>query len=403
MTQLERTIEIYRSIESPVWEGDHVCGLVKVGEPLSSFVSEYEDDFEVELKDEQGLVINNDDLGQYNSLQIKFLPPRKAFSFFAKDFDDYLEHFNFRYKQANEFYIANIDGIYKNGDSSNKQIKAYCIIVSLYELLLRVADHTEKEGTSAHRHIILSVSGKEDIPVIYNSQIIDRLSGNLHGEDIDIATIEEELFSSPHKGSKLSLFKKSISQYLSSNNSDSKFAILIEQLLEIFNNYKNNYELFLHEFSFEDEKEKLEQKKQEYLLKLNDILNGIHGKLLAVPISLVIVAGQMKASTVDNYLITNLIILVGAFVFALLMWLLTANQLHSLSAIKTEYSAKKNRLKIEFRNSLYAELDQAFIQLDLRFKHQRRLVRVIDYLVLFGLLFSLIVFEYHTQFIAGLI
>jgi len=401
MTQLERTIEIYRLIESPVWEGDHVCGLVKVREPVNSFVSEYEDDFEVELKDEQGLVISNDDLGKYEFLQIKFLPPRKVFSFFAKDLDDYLEHFNFLYKQANEFYIADIDGVYKDGDSSSNQIKAYCFVVSLYELLLRVADHTEKEAASAHRHIILSVAGKEDIPVIYSSQNIVRLSENLHGENI--ATIEEELFSSPHKGSKLSLFKKSISQYLSGNNSDSKFAILIEQLLEIYKNYKNNYELFLHEFSFEDEKEKLEQKKQEYLLKLNDILNGIHGKLLAVPISLVIVAGQMKASTVDNYLLTNLIILAGAFVFALLMWLLTANQLHSLSAIKTEYSAKKKRLKIEFRSGLYEELGQAFMQLDARFKHQRRLIRVIDYLVLFGLLFSLIVFEYHTQFIAGLI
>lgn len=146
----------------------------------------------------------------------------------------------------------------------------------------------------------------------------------------------------------------------------------------------------------------MEQKKQEFLLKLNDILNGIHGKLLAVPISLVIVAGQMKASTVDNYLLTNVIILVGAFVFALLMWLLTANQLHSLLAIKTEFSAKKRRLKIELRNGLYDELDQAFIQLDARFKHQRRLIRVIDYLVLFGLLFSLMVFEYHTTYIASL-
>ncbi|NOR69015.1 MAG: hypothetical protein GQ532_04865, partial [Methylomarinum sp.] len=279
MTQLERTIEIYRSIESPVWEGDHLCGRVRVGERLNSFVSEYEDDFEVELKDGQGLVISNDDLAQYDFLQIKFLPPRKVFSFFAKDFDDYLEHFSFLYKQANEFYIADIDGLYKNSDSSSSQIKAYCFVVSLYELLLRVADHTEKEGASTHRHIILSVSGKEDIPVIYSSQDIIRLSENLHGKNI--TNIEEELFSSPHKASKLSLFKKSISQYLSGNNSDVKFAILIEQLLEIYKNYKNNYELFLHEFSFEDEKEKLEQKKQEYLLKLNDILNGIHGKLLA--------------------------------------------------------------------------------------------------------------------------
>lgn len=400
MSQLERTIAIYKAINNATWEDAYVFGSIKVDELLKQFINDYSDDLEVELEDEQGLIIDPIKLDQYKNLQIKFLPPRKKFSFFAKDLDDYLEHFNFIYKQANEFYIADIDGLYKNEVSSNDEIKAYCFVVSLYELLSRVADHTEKEGASAHRHIILSVSGKEDIPVIYNSQDITLLSESIHGGYI--TNVEEELFSSPHKSSKLSLFKKSISQYLSGNNVDSKFAILIKQLPEIVKDYTNNYELFLNEFSFEDEKEKLEQKKQEFLLKLNDILNGIHGKLLAVPISLVIVAGQMKASTVDNYLLTNVIILVGAFVFALLMWLLTANQLHSLLAIKTEFSAKKRRLKIELRNGLYDELDQAFIQLDARFKHQRRLIRVIDYLVLFGLLFSLMVFEYHTTYIASL-
>jgi len=160
--------------------------------------------------------------------------------------------------------------------------------------------------------------------------------------------------------------------------------------------------LFLHEFSFEDEKEKLEQKKQEYLLKLNEILNGIHGKLLAVPVSLVIVAGQMKPPTVSNYFLINLIILAGAFVFALIMWMLTANQLHSLLAVKMEYSSKKERLKMELRSSLYDELSQAFVQLDNRFKHQRRMIWFIDGLVFLGLFFSVFVFEYHTAYIASL-
>jgi len=401
MTKLEGTIAIYKEIKNATWEGVYVFGLIRVDGLLRQFITDYGDDLEIELEDEQGSLIDINSLNGYESLHIKFLPPRKKFSFFAKDFDDYLKNFNFLYQQPKEFYIADIDGVYKNTVSSNGQIKAYCFIVSLYELLSRVADHTEKKGASAHRHIILSVSGKEDIPVIYSREDIVRLSEHLHAEGI--TNIREELFSSPHKASKLSLFKKSISQYLSGNSIDSKFAILIQQLPEIIKNYTNNYELFLHEFSFEDEKEKLEQKKQEFLLKLNDILNGIHGKLLAVPISLVIVAGQMKASTVDNYFLTNVIILVGAFVFALLMWMLTANQLHSLLAVKTDYSTKKERLKLELRSSLYAELSQAFEQLDARFVYQRRVIRFVDSLVLLSFLFSIFIFEYHTLYIISLV
>ena len=111
----------------------------------------------------------------------------------------------------------------------------------------------------------------------------------------------------------------------------------------------------------------------------------------------------MKPPTEDNYFLINLIILAGAFVFALLMWMLTANQLHSLLAVKTDYSSKKERLKLELRSSLYDELSQAFEQLDARFKHQRRMIWFVDGLVLLGLLFSAFVFEFHTAFIESLL
>ncbi len=399
MSQLERTIELYKSIANPSWEGSYIFGSVQVDDVLRSFVDDFGDDLEIELEDAQGSVINEYDLERYENLHIKFLPPRKEFSFFAKDFDDYLTNFGFLFKQSDEFYISDIDGLYSEGDTSNKFIKAYCKIIELYQLLLRVADHTEKDEFEAHKHIILSVAGKDEIPVVYNAVDISRLAEEI--QNIQIKSVEDELFSTPHKSAKLSLFKKAISQYLSGNKDTAKFSILIERLPDVIKSYKNNYELFLHEFSFEDEKEKLEKNKQEYLLKLNDILGGIHGKLLAVPVSLVIVAGQMKPSAVDNYFLIDLIILAGAFVFALLMWMLTANQLHSLLAVKTEYTSKKDRLRLELRISLYAELSQAFEQLDARFKHQRRMIWFVDGLVLLGFLFSLFVFEYHTSFIAN--
>lgn len=399
MTQLERTIEIYKAIENPGWEGVYIFGSIKVDDLLKSFVKDYTDDLEIELENAQGTVINTDNIEQYENLQIKFLPPRKEFSFFAKDFDDYLANFGFIFKQSDEFYISDIDGLYREGDTSNKFIEAYCKIIELYQLLLRVADHTEKDEFDAHKHIILSVSGKDEIPVIYNFEDIYRLSEEI--QNIQIKSTEEELFSTPHKSAKLSLFKKAISQYLSGNKEVEKFSILIDRITDVIKSYKNNYELFLHEFSFEDEKEKLEKNKQEYLLKLNEILGGIHSKLLAVPVSLVIVAGQMKPLTADNYFLINVIILAGAFVFALLMWMLTANQLHSLLTVKTEYSTKKERLKLELRSSLYAELSKAYEQLDARFKHQRRMIRFIDGLVLLGFLFSVFVFEYYTSYIAN--
>lgn len=399
MSQLKRTIELFESLENPKWEENRIYGLIKVDELLEKFVKDYGDDFEIELEDAQGSIISNDDLDQFDNLHIKFLPPRKEFSFFAINFDDYLNNFSFLYKQADEFYISDIKGLYFNGESSNNHIKTYCEIIELYNLLLQLADHTEKDEINAHKHIILSVSGKVEIPVIYCFEDIERVSK--HRKINQIQGIKEELFSAPYKSAKILLLKKAISQYLSGNRDDSKFSILLERLAEVFKSYKNNYELFLNEFSFEDEKEKIEKNKQQYLLKLNEILSGINGKLLAVPISLVIVAGQMKPATEDNFFVINLIILFGAIVFALLMWMLTANQLHSLLAVKSDYTFKKDRLKLKLRNSLYSELRESFYHLDSRFKHQRLIIRAIDLLVLLGLLFSFCIFEFYTSYLAN--
>lgn len=400
MTQLEKTIGIFKSMTNPSWEGFYVYGSIKVDNFLKSFVKDYAEDLEIELEDAEGSIISNEDIDQYENIQIKFLPARKKFSFFAKNFDDYLLNFDFLFKKPDEFYISDIDGLYNGDSTSNICIEAYCKIIELYELLLRVADHTEKDDFFPHKHIILSVSGKDEILVSYNSGDIERLSKYL--SDVQVKSIEEELFSGLHKAAKLSLFKKAIAQYLSGNKDATKFSLLIERFPEVVKSYENNCELFLSEFSFEDEKEKLEKNKQEYLLKLNEILSGIHGKLLAIPISLVIVAGQMKPLTIDNYFLINFIILAGAVLFALLMWMLTANQLHSLLAVKTEYTSKKERLKIQLRGSLYEELSQAFIQLDERFMHQRRMICLIYVLVILVFLLSIFVFAYHMGYIESL-
>jgi hypothetical protein len=401
MKLLERTIELYRSMKNPSWEGSFLYGGVNVNESLISLFNDYGDDLEVEFENEQGDLLSPEDLVSYSFVHVKFLPPRKEFSFFAKDFEDYLANFSFRTQVADEFYISDLDGFCSDKKTNNNFIRSYLKIIDLYGLLSRISDHTDKDESNSHKHIILTVSGKEEIPVVYGFDDICKFYRCV--DAVDIVRLEEEVFSAPHKSAKISLLKKSIAQYLAPCGEYEKFPTLVAKFIDIQKTYSNNYDLFVNEFSFEDEKEKLEKNKREYLLKLNEILGGVHGKLLAVPVSLVIVAGQMKPSTVENYYLINIIILIGALVFALLMWMLTANQLHSLLAVKTEYESKKERLRLYLRNSLYNDLSNSFDQLDSRFKHQRWMIRFVDLLVLIGLIFSFLVFEYHTHFLANIL
>lgn len=393
--EAQQLIKFYKSLEGVQWtDSYHIYGSFEVNKDTKLFIAQFSDALNIELENHEGMLIDQDNIDQYQHLQIKFLPLRNENLFFAKNLEDYLNNFNFIYKPAKEFYIADIDAEYADDQTNNEKIKSYLSLIQLSEFLNGLADHAEKTqaGTSL---IFLSSTSKEEIPIKYTHTLFEK--NNLI---YDISKIKEEILSPPHTKTKISLFKKSVVSHTQGLNEENKLSYLFSNLKEIEKKFSNNYDLFLNEFSFENEKEKLEEKKQSYLLKINEVLSGIHGKLFAVPASVIIVAGQMKTPTDTGYQLVNSIILTGAFVFSLFMWMLTANQLHSLEALKSDFNAKKDRLKSELRESLFKDLDQAFGQLDMRFTYQRRMILLIDILVLLGFIFSFIVFEYQTKLIA---
>jgi hypothetical protein len=393
--EAQQLIRFYKTLERAQWtDSNHVYGSFSVNEETKRFVAQYGDALNIDLENHEGILIDQDNIEQYQNLQIRFLPLRNESLFFAKDLEDYLRNFNFLYMPPKEFYIADIDAECEDNQTTNEKIKSYLSVIQLFNFLNGLADHVEKNqnGTSL---IFISSTSKEELPIKYTHTIFEKKA-----PIYDIIKLKEEILSPPHTKTKISLFKKAITSHTQGLNEENKLASLFSNLKEIEKKFSNNYDLFLNEFSFENEKEKLEEKKQSYLLKINEIISGIHGKLFAVPASVIIVAGQMKTPADAGYQLVNSIILIGAFVFALFMWMLTANQLHSLNALKTDFKAKKDRLKSELRESLFSDLNHAFTQLDVRFSYQRRMILLIDILVLMGLLFSFIVFEYQTQLIA---
>lgn len=110
-----------------------------------------------------------------------------------------------------------------------------------------------------------------------------------------------------------------------------------------------NYDLYVSEFSFDDVRLEYQEKKREYMLKINEVFSSIQTKALGIPISLALVATRLSTSKTDSLTdTTNSLLFIAALMYSLMMVLLILNQKHSLKSIETEYKGQIKRLKKEY-------------------------------------------------------
>ena len=315
-------------------------------------------------------------------------PPRTSEIFFAEDIDDLISHHDFHRRVPTHAFLRSQGYLYEQDTSTQDGMPAafsrYLSAIQLVSFLVSVADHTEKR-TGRLWVVVLTKSGKLEIPVEYGGGDLRDLPG--------LDALRERVLASPHEDEKMVLLKAALAEVLGQVAVGQRFAVLLDKYEIVKEKFTANYELYVSEFSFEDDREKLEEKKREYLLKLNSALADIHTKLIAIPAAVVLVGGQMKAVTSPEILLTNIVLLSGAVVFAVLMFMITRNQNHSLTAVRREYVLRRQRLELELPK-LFAQVHTAFEELEERFLHQRRLLVLINYLIGAGLLFSCWMFVY---------
>ena len=147
---------------------------------------------------------------------------------------------------------------------------------------------------------------------------------------------------------------------------------MLPQFESIIEDVRSNYAMYASEFSFEKIKAEVEKDNLDSTLKLNKTLSEIQNQLLAMPVALVLVGGQMTPDT--GLSIKNCVIWLGAFVFGILMMLLIRNQLHAIEAISEEVRLRK--IKVDAQpEGLAGKFISGFNDLVKRAKTQTRTLR----------------------------
>lgn len=209
------------------------------------------------------------------------------------------------------------------------QVANYFSAVKLCGLLLLMADMAANNG--ALLHFIKGPESRIEVKLTYQAEDLTPLPSLSYFETVFVVT-------DSHRDQKYSIFRSVLLDAFKGKKSITIGEVL-PQFESLIENARSNYSMYAAEFSFERIKAEVEKDNLDSTLKLNKTLSEIQNQLLAMPVALVLVGGQMTPDT--GLSIKNVVVWLGACVFAGLMILLIKNQHHAVDAINEEIRLRK--------------------------------------------------------------
>lgn len=329
------------------------------------------------------LILDNDvdslSIGQKVELTIS---PRFGFGLIVPNLDALLKaQFSMvrepvRYLLLDE-KISNTDNI-----DSNHRINKYRATLEFINTLKWAAAFLDKDLPS----LVFISDGKFEIPISYSvSNLIDL--------DLDVLKDFNSIAAENiHKTQCASILSDAIVRTARPINVNNRFSFLLSHVAELKKQFDEGYKLYATGFSYQKIKDEIEAARIEYSGKIHKVFSDIQNQLLGIPVATIIVATQMKQhSVVDMNFWGSLAVLIGSFVFMLLMHFLIKNQKHTLDVLGDEISRQK--LKLEYEHAAIApNLINTFISLQDRYNTQKRILNVVDVIVFVGFTMALFFF-----------
>lgn len=239
-------------------------------------------------------------------VEIAIAPPRGSQHCLAKDEEDLLAVFNLHCLPE---HFALIDSGYKSWSVKPEKNPASVIIASCF---IKQLEHNS----------ILEVTGTRFTLMTYDQKIYLTYGVNattvLRTADVvarGLEKLEDMLSDTLHGAEKKRLIRNAMISSLKSCEESNRLSHLLSHCDEILENAQNNYELFISNFSFNNDLDKLNEQKREFSVKLNGLLIGIQGKLLAIPVSTILATTQLKEPTDNIHLTINCTVMASSLFF----------------------------------------------------------------------------------------
>ncbi|MBD3841881.1 hypothetical protein [Acinetobacter junii] len=245
--------------------------------------------------------------------------------------------------------------------TSNELLKNIFSIADLFSNLKIISD---LNGDTGNKSFIIFV-GKKNLKI--NSEY------NSNDLNLDLVTVKSFVRDFIQNDFHQQDRHLSVINGLHENFKESEISLSI--LLKSFENFyrivKSNFQLYMDKFSFDDFKNKVEEDRREYTIKINKVFSDMQNQLLTLPIATVLAAGQMVNVTSAGDFIKNILIVVGIIIFCVFVLMQISNQNSTLGALEAEIGLRKNEMnkkedsdhKTEYLK-VYSKLGERISKLD---------------------------------------
>lgn len=308
--------------------------------------------------------------------------PRLGFGLLKRDVGDLLAGYRkARIKEPSFFLMA--EGI-SNSDTvaEGHPVARYRAVLRLVQLLKRSAAFLDVDELA----LVFIKDGKFEVPIDYDADDLQKMPLPAIQELVDI------LPSGTHEKQCASILAEAVVSMTAHLAGELRFKYLLAHAGELKKKFDQGYQLFAAGFSYEKVRDQVEAARVEFTGKIHKVFSDIQNQLLGVPVATIIVATQMKdAKTYGYEFWVNTAVLVGCWVFAILMVFLLHNQAHTLSVLREEINRQKRQLKNEFA-AVADAFTNTFDYLSRRAFTQRAILWVIDFFVIVGLLLSHVIY-----------
>lgn len=226
--------------------------------------------------------------------------------------------------------------------------------------------------------IISNHNTKIKAALLADINAVSARKGDVDRASILLNTLFEDTI---HKPEKRRIVQNAFVSALKGSEEDQRLTHFLKHAEEIIKNAHNNYELFISKFSFDNDKDKLNEQKRDFSVKLNSLLIGIQGKLLAIPISTILAITQFKDESTADYVLINISVMFSSFLFLLIIYWLIRSQIETIQSIRQEIVEKERRFSIELPK-LFREVEIVFKVLKSSCVLNIRMARVLTFLAI---------------------
>lgn len=247
----------------------------------------------------------------------------------------------YRVEEPDRYYIQDLD--YASDETTTHEaIRRYRDSAGFAAMLREHCDHWVAPALC-----ILIRDEKLEFPVRYSTNdtrelpLLTSLGDQLTGHD-------------HHRPQRIETFKGALIECLRGVARERRFAYLLAHFEEVYQRYQKNYQFYLKDFSVEKKLDEFRVQKVALIERLDKVLGDIQTKILAVPFSYIIIAGQIK-ETADT---KNGVIMVTTFILLILVYVFLFVQGQSLIGVSRDVSGLRSSLeKNSIAHLVQSELD----------------------------------------------